>query len=266
MPYSIVTDCSSLIIHSYLHKDNQKKLFKNIVQFNPHILQNGGGSGLGLFISDKIMELHEGNMSVHSEGEGKGTTFAITLPIAFQSDAPPVFSSRQRSSSKPLLKLSDSGMITPIDESSLLLHETTVTDDGIIINKRLVTILIVDDSAMNRKMISRLFVSSDEFEYNLLEAGNGQEGVEAVLGDAESNRIDAIDVILMDNQMPVMNGVTAVKLLRKGGFVNLIVMISGDSLNSDSVSLSSCGANHVLLKPIRKDALFDMIRTFIRDR
>jgi CheY-like chemotaxis protein len=156
-------------------------------------------------------------------------------------------------------------MTTPIDESSLLLHETAVTYDGVL-SKTLVTILIVDDSAMNRKMISRLFTSSDEFEYNLLEACNGQEGVEAVLGDAESNRIDKIDVILMDNQMPVMDGVTAVNLLRKGGFANLIVMISGDSMNSDSVSMSGCGANHVMLKPIRKDVLFDMIRSFIRDK
>ena len=248
----------------YLHKDNQKKLFKSIVQFNPHILQNGGGSGLGLFISDKIMELHEGSMSVHSEGEGKGSTFAITLPITFQSDAP-ALSTRKISSSKPMINLSDSRMTTPIDESSLLLHETAVAYDGVL-SKTLVTILIVDDSAMNRKMISRLFTSSDEFEYNLLEACNGQEGVEAVLGDAESNRIDKIDVILMDNQMPVMDGVTAVNLLRKGGFANLIVMISGDSMNSDSVSMSGCGANHVMLKPISKDVLFDMIRSFIRDK
>ena len=254
----------SFIYLFFLHKDNQKKLFKSIVQFNPHILQNGGGSGLGLFISDKIMELHEGSMSVHSEGEGKGSTFAITLPITFQSDAP-ALSTRKISSSKPPINLSDIGMTTPIDESSLLLHETAVTYDGVL-SKTLVTILIVDDSAMNRKMISRLFTSSDEFEYNLLEACNGQEGVEAVLGDAESNRIDKIDVILMDNQMPVMDGVTAVNLLRKGGFANLIVMISGDSMNSDSVLMSGCGANHVMLKPIRKDVLFDMIRSFIRDK
>lgn len=196
-------------------------------------------------------------MSVHSEGEGKGSTFAIIVPIIFQSDAPALSTRQLTSSSKNAL--------IPIDESSLLLHDITVTDDRILI-KRLVTILIVDDSAMNRKMISRLFASSAEFEYNLLEASDGQEGVDIVLGDAENNRINEIDVILMDNQMPVMNGVTAVKLLRKGGFVNLIVMISGDSLNSDSVSLSSCGANHVMLKPIRKDALFDMIRSFIRDK
>jgi len=256
-----------IVCPSFLYKDNQKKLFKNIIQFNPHILQNGGGSGLGLFISDKIMELHGGALSVHSEGEGMGSTFAITLPITFLPDSP-VASTRNVSFSKLSMQRADnesgqsSTLIAPIDETSLLLSECNENNDRMS-NKRLVTILIIDDSTMNRKMISRLFTSSDEFDYNLLEANNGQEGVDAVLGDAESNKIKLIDVILMDNQMPVMNGVTAVKLLREGGFTNLIVMISGDSMNSDSVSLSSCGANHVLLKPIRKDTLFGMIRSFI---
>jgi len=264
MLYWQLIDCSS-----FLYKDNQKKLFKNIIQFNPHILQNGGGSGLGLFISDKIMELHGGALSVHSEGEGMGSTFAITLPITFQSDSP-VVSTRNLPFSKPSMQLTNSGsgqsstMIAPIDETSFFFSEINANNDRMP-SKRLVTILIIDDSTMNRKMIARLFASSDEFEYNLLEASNGQEGVDAVLGDAESNKIKLIDVILMDNQMPVMNGVTAVKLLREGGFANLIVMISGDSMNSDSVSLSSCGANHVLLKPIRKDVLFDKIRSFITD-
>ena len=146
--------------------------------------------------------------------------------------------------------------------SPVIIAESHVTDDRIA-TKRLVTILIVDDSAMNRKMISRSFSSSNEFDYNLLESADGQEGLDTVFGDVDSNMIQKIDVILMDNQMPVMNGTTAVKLLREGGFMNLIVMISGDSLNSDSISMKSCGADHVMLKPIRKDALIDMIRTFI---
>jgi len=61
--------------------ENQTKLFKEIIQFNPGKLQNGGGSGLGLFITKGIVDLHGGNISVWSEGEGHGCTFTLELPL-----------------------------------------------------------------------------------------------------------------------------------------------------------------------------------------
>ena len=48
--------------------ENQKRLFTEIVQFNPEILQAGGGSGLGLWISKGIVDLHDGNIRVYSAG------------------------------------------------------------------------------------------------------------------------------------------------------------------------------------------------------
>lgn len=64
-----------------LTKENQQKLFKNIVQFHASKLQQGGGSGIGLWISSKIIGLHGGRIGVVSEGEGLGSTFYIDIPI-----------------------------------------------------------------------------------------------------------------------------------------------------------------------------------------
>ena len=61
--------------------ENQKRLFKEIIQFNPEELQDGGGSGLGLWISKAIVDMHGGCISVHSEGEGKGSTFRLEIPM-----------------------------------------------------------------------------------------------------------------------------------------------------------------------------------------
>jgi CheY-like chemotaxis protein len=61
--------------------EDQSKLFDQIIQFNPNKLQGGGGSGLGLFISKGIMDLHEGRIGVSSQGEGKGACFFIEIPI-----------------------------------------------------------------------------------------------------------------------------------------------------------------------------------------
>jgi signal transduction histidine kinase len=64
-----------------LSPENQAKLFNNIVQFQAKELQNGGGSGIGLWVSKGIMDLHEGAIGVYSRGEGYGSTFFIELPL-----------------------------------------------------------------------------------------------------------------------------------------------------------------------------------------
>ena len=62
--------------------ENQKKLFKNTVQFDSLKSQNGGGNGLGLYISNTILEKHYGRIGVYSEGiNGNGSSFYLDLPI-----------------------------------------------------------------------------------------------------------------------------------------------------------------------------------------
>jgi signal transduction histidine kinase/CheY-like chemotaxis protein len=62
-------------------KENLTKLFKNIVQFDANVNQEGNGSGLGLFITRGLVELHQGTVNVHSNGLGKGCTFTVCLPF-----------------------------------------------------------------------------------------------------------------------------------------------------------------------------------------
>jgi signal transduction histidine kinase len=62
-------------------KENQKKMFHEFIQFDSGKIQRGGGSGLGLWIASSIVHLHHGKIRVYSEGEGKGTTFIVDLPI-----------------------------------------------------------------------------------------------------------------------------------------------------------------------------------------
>ena len=68
--------------------ENQKKLFKEVIQFNPEKLQSGGGSGFGLYICKGIVDLHEGFLSVFSEGEGLGSTFTVQLPMKKETQQP----------------------------------------------------------------------------------------------------------------------------------------------------------------------------------
>ena len=61
--------------------ENQVRLFKEIVQFTPEVLQAGGGSGLGLYISSNIIQMHSGTIEVQSKGADKGSTFVIEIEM-----------------------------------------------------------------------------------------------------------------------------------------------------------------------------------------
>eukprot|EP00597_Dinobryon_sp_UTEXLB2267_P008080 CAMPEP_0170084348 /NCGR_PEP_ID=MMETSP0019_2-20121128/19592_1 /TAXON_ID=98059 /ORGANISM="Dinobryon sp., Strain UTEXLB2267" /LENGTH=563 /DNA_ID=CAMNT_0010300441 /DNA_START=238 /DNA_END=1929 /DNA_ORIENTATION=+ len=67
-------------------EENHKKVFGEFAQFNRNELQGGGGSGLGLWISRRIINLHQGTMGFHSNGIGKGSVFYFELPL-FSSSA-----------------------------------------------------------------------------------------------------------------------------------------------------------------------------------
>ena len=72
----IVTDTGAGI-----SKANQLRLFKQIVQFNPEVLQAGGGSGLGLYITSSIVRMHAGTIKAHSAGPGEGSTFTVEIDM-----------------------------------------------------------------------------------------------------------------------------------------------------------------------------------------
>lgn len=64
-----------------ISKEDQKKLFGRYVQIKAGELQQGKGSGLGLWITKKIVNMHRGKVGVFSEGEGQGSTFYVDLPV-----------------------------------------------------------------------------------------------------------------------------------------------------------------------------------------
>jgi hypothetical protein len=75
--------------------ENQKKLFGQYVQFNASKLQKGEGSGLGLWISKGIVEMHGGRIGAYSDGEGKGSVFYVDLPLFMEGKFNPVNNSDQ---------------------------------------------------------------------------------------------------------------------------------------------------------------------------
>ena len=116
-------------------------------------------------------------------------------------------------------------------------------------------VLVVDDSALNRKMLLRLFAEHCEV---CSEAANGHQALEII---AESMRPGAVgyDGVIMDFCMPVMNGPDAVRKLRASGFEGRIIGLTGNGLQADTEMFINAGVEKVLLKPVGFNQLREII-------
>ena len=228
---------------------NLPRVFNEIIQFNAGELQNGGGSGLGLWISKSIVEMHGGAVSVYSEGEGRGCTFTMELPAAVyeSSSGHDALNTSMRPPAKAPLP---APQMTPniIAKSSVdvPLRVVDVHDEMLELS-----VLVVDDAALNRKMLSRLI--GGRFK-SVVEAEDGKQALEIVmLAINESEEVP--DIILMDFIMPVMDGPTASKAIRDIGYKGIIIGVTGNALPADIDTFLSHGADRVLTKPFRLEIL-----------
>jgi len=208
--------------------DQLAEVFGEGVQFNVNELQVGQGSGLGLFIAKGIVEQHGGSLSVASKGLGHGTTFTLSLPLYHAPDAslPESLQRTQR---------------LRVDASRL--GETEL--GSICSSNSQQRILVVDDITMNRKLLIRLLNNKG---YVCDEAEDGRCAVDKVRAALEEGNPYAS--ILMDYEMPVLDGPTALKEIRALGCDAFAVGITGNILPEDKAYFRSCGANCVLTKPL----------------
>jgi signal transduction histidine kinase/CheY-like chemotaxis protein len=232
-----------------LTEDQVAKLGREGQQFNVNQLQSGNGSGLGLYIAKGIIEQHDGSLNVTSEGLGKGTTFTIRLPMY---RFPPEAVNKRKSSSSNLFenKVSTFKFVpeAPLDGRKMLMTETKGEQ---------LHILVVDDSAMNRKMLVRILTNKG---HSVAQAKNGKEAIDMFVA-AEANN-SPYATILMDQEMPKMDGPTATKELRNRGCKTLIVGISGNVMPEDVKNFTKHGADVVLPKPLNIADLENLWQNF----
>jgi signal transduction histidine kinase/CheY-like chemotaxis protein len=194
------------------------QLFSHGVQFNVNDLQAGQGSGLGLFIAKGIVEQHEGRLWADSEGIGHGTTFTVSLPMYH---------------------------VPGLDGTSTNQDESTYLGDYSSRSECL-NILVVDDVSSNRKLLSRLLKNRGHYSDMAEDGAVALAMVKQAIADK-----NPYDTILLDYEMPVMNGPTTATELRAMGCDVFIVGVTGNMLAEDIAYFRSCGANAVLGKPIK---------------
>lgn len=116
-------------------------------------------------------------------------------------------------------------------------------------------ILLVEDDFVNGKILSCL-LEMDNIPIHW--AKNGQEAIEFY-----SKNEDAVRMILMDLQMPIVDGYKATVSLRKNGFERPIIAMTANAFSNDQVRSKEVGMNDFLLKPISKIDLLQMVEKWI---
>jgi signal transduction histidine kinase/CheY-like chemotaxis protein len=197
-------------------QDEIKNVFRQGTQFNVNTLQAGNGSGLGTYIAKGIVKQHDGLLTASSEGLNCGSTFSVTLPVY------DILEEQLPSALKKRVDTEDDRESGPLK------------------------ILVVDDAKMNLKLLMRLL---ERHGHIVDGAEDGHIAVDKVKAAMEVNT--EYDVILMDYQMPGMDGPTASRKIREMGCDAFLVGVTGNVMPEDVNFFKAAGANSVLAKPVK---------------
>jgi len=198
--------------------DHVASLFTPFTQADKGVTRRFGGTGLGLSISKRLAELMGGKIGVES-AIGVGSTFWFEAPF-------------ERAQGRQGAPKSLPSQPTPVGPRLSNLH-----------------CLVVDDSRMNRDVVERMLMREGA---RATMAENGQQALEHLLA-----HVDAFGAVLMDIQMPVMDGLTATRAIRdKLGFTELpVIAITAGVLTEQREQAQAAGCVDFLAKPIDHEEL-----------
>ena len=227
-----------------ISKENQKYIFESFYQADTR----HEGSGIGLALVKAFVEMHHGSIDVSSE-TGKGSTFTVTLP-AKQNDGK---EENDEITIPETTLCKDAVEETP--QENVVPPPPRLADDGTDTTKE--SVLIIDDNPDIRSYV-RLSLKD---EYCILEATNGQEGIQMAQKYVP-------DIILCDIMMPVMDGMECCRRLKAGLQTSHIpvIMLTAYTLDEQRIKGYECGADSYVSKPFSAQLLSARIRNLINNR
>lgn len=213
-----------------ISQEGQANLFKPFTQADPSVVRRFGGTGLGLHLSRQLAQKLGGTVELVRTAPGEGSSFAATVACG---------------------DLSGVEFVTEEDFA----HETgepgrvaeTTTKDERLKNLK---ILVAEDFVDSQDLFRRILQSAGAA---VAIVTDGRQAVDQALASD-------FDLILMDLQMPVVDGYEATRELRRRNFRKPIVALTAHAMKGEVEKCLEAGCNDFLSKPIEKDLLLETIR------
>lgn len=212
--------------------EQRAQLFQAFSQADSSTTRKFGGTGLGLVLTKKLCQTFGGDFQLIESHIGKGSLFEAKIPVTVR------------------------------PHTKIVNHENTVVAapasngvDPYQVNLVGCKILLVEDSPDNQYLVQKMLSKTGA---EVTTVGNGDEGVKSAL----ANRFD---VILMDIQMPIMDGHEAVRMLRSKNYPGPVVALTAHAMNEERELALKSGFSHFLSKPIIRKSLIDLLNTLYKN-
>ena len=211
-----------------LNAEQAGRVFESFTQADKSTTRKYGGTGLGLTLSRRLTRLLGGDIKLQS-APGRGSTFTMSIDTG------------------PLSKIDlvHQNMLPPIDVAKAGISDMPVLEGRV---------LLVDDIADNRKLIS-FFIRKTGAQVAMAE--NGQQALKML-------QSTHYDLVLMDMQMPVMDGVEATRRIRSRQPDVPVVMLTANAYTKDRLHCEQAGAKGFLTKPIDNKRLNEVLVKYLQ--
>ncbi|MBX9603958.1 MAG: response regulator [Bryobacteraceae bacterium] len=217
-----------------ISKEKLAAIFEKFTQADGSISRKYGGTGLGLAITRSLVEIHGGEITVDSE-PGRGSTFAVRLPYQ---EAP----AEARQEAHP---------VSPVSAG-----DRHAADPA-----RTVRVLVVEDNNVNQRVVTAILKKRN---WMVEIANDGREALDRL----EDVPADHFSLILMDVQMPQLDGLEATRRIRQERRWDQlpIVAMTAHAMNGDRERCLQVGMNGYVSKPVQPAHLLSVLDQYIRNQ
>lgn len=221
-------------------QDRLERIFESFEQGDGSVERAYGGTGLGLTITRRLVELHGGAIWVESN-PGEGTTFSFTLPTSPASEKP----------AEPAVLPPAFAPLPAFHDAPAKIHSEAIVEPA-------PTVLVVDDELVNLQVISNYLTLRN---YRVSSCASGEEAL-AQIEQQETKP----DLVLLDVMMPHISGYEVCRKVREqySALELPILFLTARSQVQDLVAGFEAGANDYLVKPVERDELLARSETLIR--
>jgi len=211
-----------------MSRETVEKLGQPFTQADASVEGRYGGTGLGLAITKRLIELMGGQLSVDSE-PGRGSTFTVTIPTG------PVDGVRMIEQPTEVMQADPCGFqdVQAYDLSGM-------------------RILIAEDGPDNQRLLSAILKRSGAEPHVV---ASGRDAIQKAMSEP-------FDAILMDVQMPGMDGYKATRRLRRAGYTGPIIALTAYALSGDRAKCMRAGCDEYLSKPIDRASLLEILARY----